>query len=88
MVMQDLVTTSDRYPRLLTCPNNYCTEFLKTAQHNRKQNSVGIHSEVKQNISYSHKTALVFIISSGRANLQKDNSTIYYQKQVYTCDYI
>lgn len=47
MVMQDLVTTSDRYPRLLTCPNNYCTEFLKTAQHNRKQNSVGIHSEVK-----------------------------------------
>ena len=47
MVMQDLFTTSDKYPRILTCPNNYCTEFLKTAQHNQKQNYVGIHSEVK-----------------------------------------
>ena len=46
-VMQDLSTTSDRYPRLLTCPNNYCAEFLKTVQHNPKQNYVGIHSEVK-----------------------------------------
>lgn len=47
IVMQDLSTTSDRYPRLLTCPYNYCAEVLKTVQHNPKQNYVGIHSEVK-----------------------------------------
>lgn len=55
---------------------------------NQKQNYVEIHSDVKQNTSYIHKTAFVFVISSGRANSQKDNSTIYSQKQVYTCDYI